>query len=133
MKKNTVIKFILGFVILFLIGLIIFFAINLFSGSETLSSTMKSNYEIIFEDKNNTDLGNQRMVFAMNTENKNEIVCKCIGISCFLLAFLILFLLFLDLSNESIKFSKIDLLSKNYEKNTRKNKSSNSIKHLHKH
>lgn len=120
MKGNTIIKIILGLTILALIGFIVFFAINLFSKPETLASSMKSTYEITTEDKNNTDSENQKIVFAINTENKNEIVCKSIGIAFFLLAFFILFLLFSDLLNESIKFSKIDLLSEEYKKNLEK-------------
>lgn len=120
MKGNKIIRFILGFIILVFIGFMIFFGVNLFSKPETLVSAMKTTCEITAEDKNNTDLEKQRIGFAISVENKNEIICKCLGITFFLLAFLIIFLLFLDLLNESIKFSKIDLLSKEYKKTLKK-------------
>ncbi len=120
MKENKIIKFILGFIILVFISFMILFGINLFSKPEILTSSMKSTYEIAAEDKNNTDSENQRIVFAINTENNNGVICKYIGITFFLLAFLISFLLFSDLLNENIKFSKIDLLSKEYKKTLEK-------------
>lgn len=120
MKGNKIIRFILGFIILVFIGFMIFFGINLFSKPETLALAMKTTCEITAENKNDTVLEKQRIGFAISVENKNEIICKCLGITFFLLAFLIIFFLFSDLLNESIKFSKIDLLSKEYKKTLKK-------------
>lgn len=121
MKERKIIRIFLGFIIFICIVFVVLVGITLFK-AKTISSTSKNTCVINNESKISVNLENKKITLSLTDKIKNHDrnTYKYIGVACFLLAFVILLFLFYDLLKESIKFSKIDLLSKNYVKTLEK-------------
>lgn len=121
MKERKFIRIFLGFIIFLCIVFVVLVGITLFK-AKTIPSTSKNTCVINNGSKISVNLENKKITLSLTGKIKNydKNTYKCIGIACFLLAAVILLFLLYDLIKESIKFSKIDLLSKNYEKTLEK-------------